>query len=99
MKTQGLLEEIQQAAQTIQSHAGYIEELNGDVENTDELGDGEGEYEMLVTLSITSHERGREQAEQHCRKVAGSLRNDSAVGRFDIADTRVQKIRGEAEEE
>ena len=92
MKDQSLLEEIQDAAEAIQSYARYLEELNDDVNEPTELADGEGTYEMRVTLSITSHERTRTQANQHCRKVAGSLREDSAIGRFDIVDTQVKKL-------
>lgn len=98
MKDQSLLGEIQDAAETIQAHAEYLEELNGDGDSDVFQGDGEGRYEMRVTLSVTSDEMDREQAEQHCRKLAGSLRNDSAVGRFDIANTEVRKLDEDTEE-
>jgi len=92
MKEDELIEEIRHAAESIKGHADYLEN-QVDSEDMDGFNeDGEGTYEMRVTLSVTSHERGRNQAEQHCRKVAGSLRRDSAVGRFDIANTSVRKL-------
>jgi len=98
MKTHELLDEIEAAAETIKAHTEYLEALNGEADEADYLGDGEGRYEMRVVLSVTSTERSRETAKQHCRQLAGTLREDSAVGRFDVADTSVIKLEDSQED-
>lgn len=92
MEPEEIFSEIDDAAQTIQAHIDYLEEMGVEDSDVDIEDYGEGEYKLSLTLSVTSFERSTEQARQHCQKLAGSVRQDSAFDRFELTDTSVEPV-------
>jgi len=99
MKEQEILEEIQRLARSIDDEAKYLEDITTEVDDDMFQATGPGTYQMSVELSIENYEGSISDAEQHCSRIAGNLRDDAATRHFEVTDMSVELVDPDTEEE